>query len=598
MSHPVTVPFNEWDAWWASNPQLISLISGAFAGMSAEAVLFPLDCFKTRVQSREGFWKAGGLRGIYQGVGTAMCGSVPASALFFCVYEPVRAHSVSVCCANQDDEVSTRYVGCIFIAAVCGELAAACIRVPVDLIKQRKQTSALRVATPLSPSIFIASFQATAVRDVIHSALQYPLYECFKLCAARWLSTDEMLVEVNSLPPTMAASCGSIAGVVSAYLTAPFDLLKTRLNLSSGDAKGARPWTLLKNEVLHIYASKGVRGFFAGAYLRAAWMGLGGFVFLGSFELCKNYLSTPMHKKEAKLVKMKFTIPNENHLSFTAGLCAGMAVDVPLHPLDTLKTRLQSGDGFWKVGGFRGLSAGMSTVLIMSAPVSGVFFIVYDTFKRELERKIPPKLLRDVEERHSGNLLTACKDAFSACVADMSACTVRVPCEVVKSRMQTCHVGNGSSPCLYDTLRSVNSEGIRGFYAGFGATVQREVPFALIQMPLFEEIMRRHPWAQAAEHDTILKGLMGMTSGAVAGAIAGALTTPLDLAKTRIMLTYLPADRHGLLQTMHKIYAERGFIGLFSGVVPRTVHSCIGGALWLGAFEWSKKLLSPGPRSS
>jgi len=451
----------------------------------------------------------------------------------------------------------------------------------------------LRVTSSLSPSIFIASFQATAARDISHSALQYPFYECFKLLAAKWLSTDEMLLESRALSPAVAATCGSIAGVVSAYLTAPFDLLKTRLNLTSGVAKGTRPLWLLKNEIRHIYTSKGIRGFFAGAYLRAAWMGLGGFVFLGSFELCKNYLNNlndPNRQQQHTLVKLP-TIENQHQLSFTAGLFAGMSVDVPLHPLDTLKTRLQSSEGLRQAGGFRGLSAGLSSVLIMSVPGSAVFFTVYDRMKRTLEGQIP------LELRHSGNLLTACKDAISACVADISACSVRVPCEVVKQRMQTLQFSH-SRLFLYDTLQSVGAEGARGFYVGFGATVKREVPFALIQMPLFEEMMRRHPWAEHAQHDTNLKGLMGMTSGAVAGAIAGALTTPLDLAKTRIMLTQFPAERHGLMPMMQKIHVEQGLLGLFSGVVPRTIHSCIGGALWLGAFEWSKTLLSPDSRGS
>mmetsp|Transcript_1920 Transcript_1920/g.3637 ORF Transcript_1920/g.3637 Transcript_1920/m.3637 type:complete len:597 (-) Transcript_1920:34-1824(-) len=592
MSHPVTVPFTPWYEWWTINPHLVSLAAGTVAAMSAEAVLLPLDCFKTRVQTREGFWRAGGLRGIYQGSGIALCGSVPASALFFCIYEPMLAFLVTRRCQYHEGELSTRYVGCIILAAVSGELAAACIRVPIDLVKQRKQTNALRATGSSSLSVFLASFQATAARDLMHCTLQYPLYECVKLGAASLLSTEELPVAAHSLSPAVAASCGSIAGVISAYLTAPFDLLKTRLNLTSGVAKGTRPIWLLSNEIRDIHTSRGLRGFFAGAHLRAAWMGLGGFVFLGSFELGKNYFA-PKHQQQEKLVKLKISIENEDQLSFAAGVLAGMAVDVPLHPLDTLKTRLQSSEGFWHAGGFRGLSAGMSTVLVMSAPGSAVFFTVYDRMKRTLERQMPPGLRHDVEERHSGNLLTACRDAVSACVADISACSVRVPCEVVKQRMQTWRFKN-SGPCLYDTLQSVSSEGARGFYAGFAATVQREVPFALIQMPLFEEIMRRHPWAQNAEnHTKTTKGLMGMTSGAVAGACAGAVTTPLDVAKTRIMLTRLPSERHGLLQTMQKIYVTRGLSGLFLGVVPRTIHCCAGGALWLGAFEWAKKLFSP-----
>ena len=44
--------------------------------------------------------------------------------------------------------------------------------------------------------------------------------------------------------------------------------------------------------------------------------------------------------------------------SLLAGASAGTAVDVTLFPLDTLKTRLQAANGFWKAGGFNGIYNG------------------------------------------------------------------------------------------------------------------------------------------------------------------------------------------------------------------------------------------------
>lgn len=41
-----------------------------------------------------------------------------------------------------------------------------------------------------------------------------------------------------------------------------------------------------------------------------------------------------------------------------AGGVAGLSVDVALFPLDTLKTRLQSPNGFIGAGGFRGIYKG------------------------------------------------------------------------------------------------------------------------------------------------------------------------------------------------------------------------------------------------
>lgn len=47
---------------------------------------------------------------------------------------------------------------------------------------------------------------------------------------------------------------------------------------------------------------------------------------------------------------------------------AGTAVDVALFPLDTIKTRLQSADGFLKAGGLRGVYNGLSAAAVGSAP--------------------------------------------------------------------------------------------------------------------------------------------------------------------------------------------------------------------------------------
>jgi len=267
--------------------------------------------------------------------------------------------------------------------------------------------------------------------------------------------------------------------------------------------------------------------------------------------------------------------PAAASVSFTAGLVAGIAVDVPLHPVDTLKTRLQAREGFTAVGGKRGLWSGLSAVLVMSVPGSAIFFLVYDQAQQGLERHSP--------------LAPFWRDGVSACLADAAACSVRVPCEVVKQRMQVARSGEVASMVIDAICR----EGPSGFFAGLGATLVRDVPFALIQMPLFEELKQRHPWGRTARAsgDTKLQGLVGMTSGGVAGAVAGFLTTPLDTAKTRLMLTERSSERHGLVETLKRIAAESGPRGLFAGVAPRTLHSCAGGALWLGAFEWSKLLL-------
>lgn len=53
------------------------LKAGAVAGASVDCVLFPLDTIKTRLQSEHGFFKAGGFKRIYAGLGSSVVGSAP-----------------------------------------------------------------------------------------------------------------------------------------------------------------------------------------------------------------------------------------------------------------------------------------------------------------------------------------------------------------------------------------------------------------------------------------------------------------------------------------------------------------------------------------
>eukprot|EP00928_Gymnodinium_smaydae_P005329 TRINITY_DN11819_c0_g1_i2.p1 TRINITY_DN11819_c0_g1~~TRINITY_DN11819_c0_g1_i2.p1 ORF type:complete len:648 (+),score=126.97 TRINITY_DN11819_c0_g1_i2:167-2110(+) len=630
--------YGDWTAWCLSNPQAVSLLSGAFAGTASETLLFPLDCLKTRLQSRRGFYQSGGFRGLYRGVGTAICAAAPASAMFFSTYEATKR----CLCPYVHGNSVVGHCGVGLIASILGELAAGVYRVPMDLVKQRQQAGHGQTIADIfqgvrstKSSVFLASFQASFSRDIMHSSLQFPLYECLKLAVARWSCGGDQRL----MPTWHAACCGSVAGVVSAVLTTPLDLLRTRLNLRGCFptdeylARSESPLTatgLMKEEIARVYSQQGVLGFFAGGACRAAWMGLGGFIFLGSFELAKKNIlggcgdcaasvasqassasddagdklsltsavvvaeqTTPINSRCAPHGAVTDEVSTRRLLgpeppafvSMLAGLLAGMTVDIPLHPLDTIKTRMQSPGGLAGSGGFARPWSGLSAVLLVSVPGSAVFFVVYDNARHGLERRAPVAL--------QGDNFAMGRDAVAASVADVAACSVRVPCEVLKQRMQALGPSGSPQPTFLRTVGRVRAEGLRGFYAGFAATALREVPFALIQMPLFEELKLTHPWAAEANQnaDCTRKGLVAMHSGALAGCFAGVVTTPLDAAKTRIMLTVNRADRRGLFETMLAIRQEAGLRGLFRGVVPRAAHCGLGGALWLGAFEWSKLLL-------
>lgn len=46
-----------------------------------DLLFFPIDTIKTRLQSSQGFWRAGGFSGMYKGIGSVFVGSAPGGML-------------------------------------------------------------------------------------------------------------------------------------------------------------------------------------------------------------------------------------------------------------------------------------------------------------------------------------------------------------------------------------------------------------------------------------------------------------------------------------------------------------------------------------
>ncbi|CAD6955477.1 unnamed protein product [Tilletia caries] len=76
-------------------------------------------------------------------------------------------------------------------------------------------------------------------------------------------------------------------------------------------------------------------------------------------------------------------------------------------------------------------------------------------------------------------------------------------------------------------------------------------------------------------------------SAMCAGAIAAALTTPIDVAKTNIMLDSGKGGgkRGGVFKTMAQIHAREGVQGLLRGGLLRSVWTAVGAGLYLGSYE-------------
>ncbi|KAI5923822.1 mitochondrial carrier [Camillea tinctor] len=299
----------------ANPPFTTALLAGGIAGTTVDLSLFPLDTLKTRLQSRAGFFASGGFRGIYRGVGSALVGSAPGAAFFFCTYEGVKESLASSSFPSSKDhphhsipaaeESWLAPAATHMLAASLGEVAACAVRVPTEVVKQRAQaglhggSSAAALGAILSRRGEVGlvgvwrelyrGWGITVMREVPFTVIQFPLWEALKRWGAARKGAGMGGVEGTTATTTVGAGesalYGSVSGAVAAAVTTPLDVLKTRVMLSrERQSVGA----VLKD----LFASHGIRPFFAGIGPRVMWISAGGAIFLGSYQWAVNALQS------------------------------------------------------------------------------------------------------------------------------------------------------------------------------------------------------------------------------------------------------------------------------------------------------------------
>jgi len=75
---------------------------------------------------------------------------------------------------------------------------------------------------------------------------------------------------------------------------------------------------------------------------------------------------------------------------------------------------------------------------------------------------------------------------------------------------------------------------MQGFYVGYFSLVLRDIPFGIIQFPMYELLKKLVSKYQGIHKDD-LGGWTMSCLGSVAGAFSGFVVTPLDVLKTRQM---------------------------------------------------------------
>lgn len=283
-------------------------------------LVFPLDTLKTRLQSsslqqtyrstkgpiNRALW-----RNLYQGVGTTLLVTVPSSGVFFTTYEGLKYILGASPSAGTQAFLPQPAVHAL--SSSIAQLVNCAVVIPVEVIKQNAQmlpagqgsslgggTKALRSPTMTvlrelkgQPAKLWRGYTALAARDLPFTALQFPAFEYLKetLVAVRSKSTQggKAVEEVFERAWISAVSAG-LAGSAAAWVTTPFDVVKTRMMLEAGakdNGRGRRSGLHIGKEVLR---EEGMRGLFRGGFIRATFTILENGLYMGCYEGAKLYL--------------------------------------------------------------------------------------------------------------------------------------------------------------------------------------------------------------------------------------------------------------------------------------------------------------------
>ena len=206
--------------------------------------------------------------------------------------------------------------------------------------------------------------------------------------------------------------------------------------------------------------------------------------------------------------------------------------------------------------------------MVASAPSAALFFVTYDSMKMYTKDR----------------MLSTKSHMLSASCGEIAACLVRVPAEIIKQRTQAGIIGVGGTSTSWSNflyvIQNKSGEGLfKGLYRGWNTTIMREIPFTIIQFPLYEYLKKKWVETTGGKDLSLVKGAF---CGSIAGGIAAACTTPLDVIKTRIMLN---TNRIGIATLVKTMIQEEGYLTFLKGIGPRTCWISAGGAIFLGCYE-------------
>ncbi|KAI9321264.1 mitochondrial carrier domain-containing protein, partial [Dichotomocladium elegans] len=284
----------------------------------------------------------------------------------------------------------------------------------------------------------------------------------------------------------------------------------------------------------------------------------------------------------------------------TGGAVSGMTACVMLQPLDLIKTRLQQSRhdsmraglsphkntviltvrDILKNNGVSGLWRGTLPTIVRNVPGTAMYFAALSEIRHVLD-VARPTIQRYSPFKPSHKDKDKWENLICGAAARGTVGYILMPVTVLKVRYES-NLYNYES--ISGAFRHIlKNDGIRGLFAGFGATFIRDAPFAGIYLFFYEHFKAlANGWK--ADHDVAVANMaINLGAGITAGTAATCITQPFDMIKTRMQL-----DRklyRTTWSTSRKVFMENGFRGFFDGISLRLARKPLSSAISWAVYE-------------
>ncbi|TDZ22749.1 Mitochondrial carnitine carrier [Colletotrichum orbiculare MAFF 240422] len=268
-----------------------------------------------------------------------------------------------------------------------GGICAVVVGHPFDLVKVRLQTADRGVYSS-ALDVVRKSIARDGLRRGLYAGVSAPLVGVTPMFAVSFWGYDvgKSLVRSSSdpsIPLTIAqvSAAGFFSAIPMTLITAPFERVKVILQVQSQRLQpGEKPKYAGGTDVVRqLYREGGLRSVFRGSAATLARDGPGSAAYFAAYEYIKRRL-TPKDpvtgKASGELSLLAVT---------AAGAAAGVAMWIPVFPVDTVKSRLQTAEGnvtlggvvreVYGRGGFKAFFPGFGPALARAVPANAATFL-------------------------------------------------------------------------------------------------------------------------------------------------------------------------------------------------------------------------------